>query len=201
MRSLGVRLPILAVTAWAGIGLSVWASISATARPSTSPPQRRLLSCPPHTSTSPSYLLPTAYSFPSYLPTAYAYEPVPLASTTYLTTGYTVRRGLFGRLRLVERPVVASYATRYLPTMYFSPGYSATSYATTSYAPTVLHAPRRGYRPSTHRRSTNMPRQSGNRPTPAREARIATRLPGTRRPSPLRPGLTRLRAQATGARL
>ena len=37
MRSFGVRLPILAVTAWASIGLSVSGMDSATPRPFTSP--------------------------------------------------------------------------------------------------------------------------------------------------------------------
>ena len=62
--------------------------------------------------------MPTTYSFASYLPAAFIEEPVTLASTSYLTTAYRVRRGLFGRLRLVERPVIASYATTYIPSSY-----------------------------------------------------------------------------------
>jgi hypothetical protein len=167
MRSLGILLPILAVAASAGIGSSALATgfgygetVYATPVATTYawPTSYRTYSSyvVPTTYSHPSYIptsygyssyvptyystssyVPTSYVYPSYLPTSYAYEPLTLAPTTYLTTGYTYRRGLFGRLRLVERPVIASYATSYVPTTYFSPTVYTTSYRTTSYVPTV----------------------------------------------------------------
>lgn len=130
MRSFGVRLPILAATAWAGIGLSVSGMDLGYSETVYVTPTVATVAWPTSYIASRSYVIPTAYSFPSYIPTAY--EPVTLAPT-YLTTAYRVRRGLFGRLRLVERPLVASY----LPTTYVSPSYYATSYRLQSYAPTV----------------------------------------------------------------
>jgi hypothetical protein len=101
------------------------------------------------------YAVPTSYGFDSYLPTSYAYDAVPMTSASYLTTGYTVRRGLFGRLRLVERPVVASYATSYLPTTYFAPSYAPTTYVASSYAPTTYVAS--SYVPTTYVASRYLP--------------------------------------------
>jgi hypothetical protein len=141
MRSLGIRLPILAVTAWAGIGLSVWASSYRYGERVYVTPTTTTVVVPTSYSSFATYGESASYSFPSYLPTSYAYEPAPLASTSYLASAYVVRRGLFGRLRVVERPVLASYATRYTPTLYFSPGVYASSYRATSYVPTV-YSPR-----------------------------------------------------------
>jgi hypothetical protein len=135
MRSLGVRLPILAVTAWAGIGLSVWGSNFRYGETVYVAPTTATFAVPTSYSASQVYVEPTAYSFPSYLPTAYAYEPV--TTSTYLTTAYRVRRGLLGRLRVVERPALASYATRYMPTTYFSTGFYPTSYRATTYLPSM----------------------------------------------------------------
>ena len=116
MRSFGVRLPILAATAWAGIGLSVMGrdlgysetvyvtpTVATFALPTSCMSPQTPTWCRRHT------------AFPAICRPLTSYEPVTLASTSYLTTGYQVRRGLFGRLRLVQRPVFASYATTYLP--------------------------------------------------------------------------------------
>ncbi len=164
MRSFKSRLPILAITFWVGVGTSVWATgmgfgetlyVAPTSYVATSyfsptsyaysgyyPTSYRYANYYPTAYSNASYY-PTSYSYASYYPTAYTtgYEPAAVSST-YLTTAYTVRRGLFGRLRLVERPVLASYATSYMPTTYFAPtAYYGTSYQTTSYVPTV-YAPR-----------------------------------------------------------
>jgi hypothetical protein len=130
MRSFGVRLPILAATAWAGIGFSVSGRDFGYSETVYVTPTVATVAWPTSYVASRSYVVPTAYGFPSYIPAAY--EPVTLAPT-YLTTGYRIRRGLFGRLRLIERPLVASY----LPTTYVSPSVYATSYALRSYTPTV----------------------------------------------------------------
>ena len=137
MRSFGVRLPILAATAWAGIGLSVSARDLGYSETVYVTPTVATLAWPTSYVSSRSYVVPTAYSFPSYLPAAYVDEPVTLAPTTYVTTAYRLRRGLFGRLRLVERPVLASYAPTYLPSRYILPTYYATSYRAATYTPTV----------------------------------------------------------------
>jgi len=129
MRSFGVRLPILAATAWAGIGFSVSGMDLGYSETVYVTPTVATVAWPT-SFVSRSYVVPTAYTFPSYLPAAY--EPVTLAPT-YLTTAYRVRRGLFGRLRLVERPLLASY----LPTTYVAPSYYATSYRLRSYTPTL----------------------------------------------------------------
>jgi Carboxypeptidase regulatory-like domain len=129
MRSFGVRLPILAATAWAGIGFTVSGMDLGYSETVYATPTVATLAWPTSYVASRSYIVPTAYSFPSYIPAAY--EPVTLAPT-YVTTAYQVRRGLFGRLRLVERPIVASY----LPTTYVAPSYYATSYRLRSYTPT-----------------------------------------------------------------
>ena len=72
---------------------------------------------------STSWVEPTAYAVPTYYTTAYWMDPVVLAQPTYATTAY-VRRGLFGRTRIVERPVLATYATAYVPTAYYAPARS-----------------------------------------------------------------------------
>jgi hypothetical protein len=78
---------------------------------------------------STGWVEPTAYAVPTYYTTAYWMDPVVLAQPTYATTAY-VRRGLLGRRWLVERPVLATYATTYAPTAYYAaPSYRSTSYA------------------------------------------------------------------------
>jgi hypothetical protein len=140
MRSFGVRLPILAATAWAGIGLSVFGRDLGYSETIYITPTVATYALPTSYVTSRAYVVPTTYSFASYLPAAYIEEPVTFAPTSYVTTAYQLRRGLFGRLRLVERPVVANYATTYLPSSYFSPTYYTTSYRATSYTPRTYSA-------------------------------------------------------------
>lgn len=147
MRSFGVRLPILAATAWAGIGLSLFARDLGYSETVYLAPTATTLLLPTSYVASRTYVVPTTYSFASYVPASYVEEPVTVASTSYVGTAYQVRRGLLGRLRLVERPVVASYATTYLPSSYIVPTYYTTSYRATSYTPrtytaTVFEYPR-----------------------------------------------------------
>ncbi len=80
---------------------------------------------------STSWAAPTAYAVPTYYTTAYWTDPVVLAQPTYAATAYVSRRGLFGRRWVVERPVLTTYATSYVPTTYVAPAraYRATSYA------------------------------------------------------------------------
>jgi Carboxypeptidase regulatory-like domain len=140
MRSFGVRLPILAATAWAGIGLSVFGRELGYSETIYLTPTVATYALPTSYVTSRAYVVPTTYSFASYLPAAYIEEPVTLASTSYVTTAYQLRRGLFGRLRVVERPILANYATTYLPSSYIVPSYYTTSYRASSYIPRTYSA-------------------------------------------------------------
>jgi hypothetical protein len=141
MRSFGVRLPILAATAWAGIGLSALGRDLGYSETIYLTPTVATYALPTSYVAADTYVVPTSYSFPTYLPAAYVADPVTVASTSYLTTAYQVRRGLFGRLRLVERPFLGSYyPTTYLRTSYFAPTYYTTSYRATSYTPTTYAA-------------------------------------------------------------
>jgi hypothetical protein len=81
---------------------------------------------------------PTTYYPTYYYPSAYySTDAVSLAPTSYLATVYE-RRGLFGRRRwVVEQPLVAAYATSYVPTTYYVPTY----YAARTYTPTVYESP------------------------------------------------------------
>jgi hypothetical protein len=143
MRSFGIRVPILAAAVWLSLGLSAWArnhfySETVYVAPTVATAYW------PSTYVASSYVWPTSYYGSTYYPTAY-YSPTAYYAdaysvwpSTYVGTAYTVRRGLFGRLRLVERPVIASYGTTYLPTSYYLPSYYTTSYyAPTVYSPTV----------------------------------------------------------------
>ena len=135
MRSIGVRLPILAATVWAGIGLSAWAMDLRYAETVYLTPTAETVVWPTTYVSSRSYVLPTAYVAPSYFPTSYVEEPLVLTST------YRLRRGLFGRLRLVERPAIASYGT-IVPTAFYLPSYYTTSYRARVYSPTVYYSHR-----------------------------------------------------------
>ena len=130
MRSIGIRLPILATIIWAGFGLSAWAMDFRYAETVYLTPTAETVVWPTTAVTSRSYVLPTAYVAPGYLPTSYVEEPLVLTST------YRLRRGLFGRLRLVERPAIASYGT-IVPTAFYLPRYYTTSYRARVYSPTV----------------------------------------------------------------
>ena len=130
MRSIGVRLPILAATVWAGLGLSAWATELRYAETVYVTPTAGTVVWPTTYVSPRSYVLPTAYVASSYFPTSYVEEPLVLTST------YRLRRGLFGRLRLVERPAIASYGT-IAPTAFYLPSYYTTSYRARVYSPTV----------------------------------------------------------------
>jgi hypothetical protein len=147
MRSFGIRVPILAATVCMSFGLSAWARGYYYDTVYLTPTAATVAW--PTTYVASSYVWPTTYVASSYYPTAYVSDSYALAPTTYLTTGYTVRRGLFGRLRLVERPVIASYGTTYLPTSYYLPSYYTTSYLATSYYAPTIYSPT-VYRPSVY---------------------------------------------------
>ena len=131
MRSFGFRLMLLVATLCAGIGSTAWALGNHGDAIETVYVMPSSVNMPVSTSyvVSTGWVEPTAYAVPTYFTTAYWMDPVVLAQPTYATTAY-VRRGLLGRRWLVERPVLATYATTYVPTAYYSaPRYRATSYA------------------------------------------------------------------------
>ncbi len=160
MRLPGIRLPLLAAAAWAGIGLTVYATDLRYGETIYVSPTSTTVSLAPTYLASTSYV-PTDFIVPSYIPTSAAYvstsyyaDPVTVLPTTYLATTY--RRGLFGRRWLVERPLIASYgvayvpssyvassyvASSYVPSSYFVPSYSRTSYRVNTYRPTVWQYP------------------------------------------------------------
>ena len=162
MRLSYIRVPLMAATAWMGIGLSVWARDIRYVDTVFVTPTVRTVSLAPSYVVSSSYVAPTAYVVPSYYSTAsvvpslfattYVAEPLTVLPTSYVATSY--RRGLFGRRWLVERPVIASYGTTYIPSSYIAnyetsyipstyvlPTYYATSYRSRTYTPTVAEYP------------------------------------------------------------
>jgi hypothetical protein len=143
------------VSIWMGCGLSAWGMDLRYGETVYLFPTTTTVSVPTtYVATSTvvpsSYLLPTAFVVPSYYPTAYIANDVVLAPTTYVQTQYrqSLIGRLFGRARLVERSVVATYPA-YVPTIFTSPVYSPTTYVyspTTysvarAYAPTVFDSP------------------------------------------------------------
>jgi len=168
MRLSCVRLPLLAATAWMGVGFSVWAMDIRYGETVFVTPTSTTFSLAPSYAVSRSYVTPTAYVAPSYYSTAYvapsyystayvapsyystayvvpsyystAYvsEPLTLLPTTYVATTY--RRGLLGRRWLVERPVIASYGTTYFPSSY------ETTYVPSSYVLPTYYATSYGLR-------------------------------------------------------
>jgi hypothetical protein len=146
MRSLGIRLPLLTLSVWMGWSLSVWAMDLRYGETVYILPTTTTWSVPTaYVATSSvvpsSYLIPSALVVPSFYPTAYFADEVVLApATTYIETRY--RRGLLGRLfgrdRLVERSVIASYPA-YVPTSFSWPTYYPTTYSVVrDYTPTAL---------------------------------------------------------------
>jgi hypothetical protein len=131
MRSFGFRLTLSFGILWASIGTTVWAlgyhgQAVETAYVMPAPAS---LAVPTSYVVSTSWVEPTAYAVPTYYTTAYWMDPVVLAQPTYATTAY-VRRGLLGRRWLVERPVLATYSTAYVPSAYYAPrSYRPTTYA------------------------------------------------------------------------
>ena len=69
MRSIGVRLPILATTMWAGFGVSAWAMDLRYAETVYLTPTVETVVWPKTYVSSRSFVLPTAYVAPRYLPT------------------------------------------------------------------------------------------------------------------------------------
>ena len=162
MRLSYIRVPLMAATAWMGIGLSGWARDIRYVDTVFVTPTVRTVSLSPSYVVPSSYVAPTAYVVPSYYSTAsvvpsvfattYVAEPLTVLPTSYVATSY--RRGLFGRRWLVERPVIASYGTTYIPSSYIAnyetsyipstyvlPTYYATSYRSRTYTPTVAEYP------------------------------------------------------------
>jgi Carboxypeptidase regulatory-like domain len=139
MRSFGFRLSLLLGILWAGIGSTVWALGFHGDPIETVYVMPSSVSLPVATSyvvstswvAPTAYAVPTTYAVPTYYTTAYWMDPVVLAQPTYAATSYVARRGLLGRLRVVERPVLATYATSFVPTTYVAPArvYRSTSYA------------------------------------------------------------------------
>jgi hypothetical protein len=130
MRSFGFRLTLFVAILGAGIGSTAWALgyPGDTIETVYVMPSSVTLATPTSYVVSTAWVEPTAYAVPTYYTTAYWMDPVVLAQPTYATTAY-VRRGLFGRRWLVERPILATYATTYAPTAYYgAPRYRATSY-------------------------------------------------------------------------
>ena len=142
MRFSGFRLPLLAALAAATVGLFVWATDRTYGDTVFVLPPSTTISSPyviPST-----YVLPSSYVLPRYVESSYTVAPaVGLYSTGLIETTY--RRGLFGRRWVVERPVVASYPTAYVPTTYVS-GYLPTTYVS-SYLPTTYVS---SYLPTTY---------------------------------------------------
>jgi hypothetical protein len=142
MRSFGFRLPVFVAILWAGIHSSVWALgyHGDTVETVYVMPSTATLAVPTSSVVSSSWVLPTAYVVPSSYSTAYSTtywtDPLALVQPTYLSTAY-VRTGLFGRRRLVERPVIAGYTTTLLPTSY----YLSTTYRPRYRASTVVGYP------------------------------------------------------------
>ncbi len=136
MRLFGVRVPFLVAVIWIAIGSTVWALGFNRGRIETVyvGPSTTTLAIPTSYAVTTSWVEPTSYVVPTYYATAYVTDPFAVVQPAYISTAY-VRTGLFGRRRLVERPVYAGYATTYSPTSYYLP---TSYYQTRSYIPTVL---------------------------------------------------------------
>jgi hypothetical protein len=138
MRLTGIRLPLLAAVACASVGLSLSATDRSYGQAIYVYPMSRTILSTSYLLPR-SYVVPSSYVFPNYIETAYTADPaVSLLPTGYIETTY--RRGLFGRRWIVERPVVAAYATSYVPTTYVPTTYLPTTYVS-AYAPTTYVSP------------------------------------------------------------
>lgn len=153
MRLFGFRLPFFVAVIWAGIGSTVWALGFNRGRYQTVyvGPVTTAVTVPTSYAVTSSWVQPTSYVFPTSYATAYVADPIAAVQTSYVGTAYYVKTGLFGRQRLVERPVYSSYASTYLPTSYYYPTsyYAPTSY----YYPTTYFTPTSYYYPTTHYRT------------------------------------------------
>ena len=171
MRSFGVRLPILAATAWAGIGLSVLGGDLGYSETVYISPTVATFAWPTSYVTSDTYVLPTTYSFASYIPAAYVEEPVTLASTDLPHDRLPGPKGALG-----PAPAGRTTCGRQLRHHVLSPS----SYV----VPTLLHNLLPGNKLYTNHLHTDRVRLSAsvaNPRTSGRARRIATRCPATRR--------------------
>jgi hypothetical protein len=134
MRSIRLRLPILAMTVLASSFVPTRAAEVLYLDTVNWIPTASVLTLPTSYVVASSYVVPTSYAVPTVYATAYATETALLTPTTYVAPTYYETRfrrtGLFGR-RLVET-TRAYYipTTAYYPTTYY--------YPTTFYSPTVL---------------------------------------------------------------
>jgi hypothetical protein len=130
MRSIGLRLPILAVLVLASSSVPTRAQVLYL-ETADWVPTASVLALPTSYVVAGTYVLPTSYTIPTVYATAYVTESAWLTPTTYVAPTYYEtrfrRRGLFGR-RLVE--TTRAY---YLPTTAY--------YPTTYYYPTVFSWP------------------------------------------------------------
>ena len=146
MRFQGIRLPLLAAVACASVGLSLLATDRSYGQALYVYPTSTTISLSTPYVLPTSYVVPSSYVFPRYIESSYTVDPaVSLLPTGYIETTY--RRGLLGRRWIVERPVVAAYATSYLPTTYVS-AYVPTTYVSPTYYSTSFRVGR--YRPTTY---------------------------------------------------
>lgn len=130
MRSFGLKLTIFLVILGAGIASTARALGHQDRAMETVYVMPSSYTVPVPTSyvISTGWVEPTAYAVPTYYTSAYWMDPVVLAQPTYVSTAY-VRRGLFGRRWVEERPVLTSYTTAYVPSAYsVAPTVRATSY-------------------------------------------------------------------------
>jgi len=137
MRSIGLRLPILAVLVLASSSVPTRAQVLYL-ETADWVPTASVLALPTSYVVAGTYALPTSYTIPTVYATAYVTESAWLAPTTYVAPTYYEtrfrRRGLFGR-RLVETtrayylPTTAYYPTTYYyPTVFISPAVMPTGY-------------------------------------------------------------------------
>ena len=125
MRSIGLRLPIMAMIVLASTFVPGRADEVFYLERAEWIPTASVLAWPTAYVVPSSYVMPTSYVFPTTYATAYVAETALFAPTTYLAPTYYEtqfrRRGLFGR-RLVET-TRAYYipTTAYYPTTYYFP--------------------------------------------------------------------------------
>jgi Carboxypeptidase regulatory-like domain len=134
MRFSSVRLLVLALFLWATLSLSVWATGFGYRETVYLAPTMATFSTPAAYVVPSAYYLPTAYVAPTYYATSYVSAPVVFEPAAYVDTVY--RTGLFRRRLVVERSLVAPYASVYLPTVYYAPTIATASVRATTYVPT-----------------------------------------------------------------
>ena len=136
MRLFGFRVPFFVAVLSLGIGSTVWGLGYNRARVETVylGPVTTTVTVPTSYAVTTSWVEPSSYFIPTSYATTYVTDPIAVVQPTYTSTAY-IRTGLFGRQRLVERPMFSRYRSTYLPTAYFVPS----SYTLErSYTPTIL---------------------------------------------------------------